>query len=435
MRQRDKNLLDLEFIHTKMSLVFLQIARQCLKLCNSPDRTPEGVRAQMTHPDVYRIIHVSDDPLLLGNQQNEQRWRSAFENSAIGIMMADFTGRIFAANRAFCNLLGYTESELYKLTFLDVTYEEDRKTNLELVRELVEGRRQHFQFEKRYYRKSGAVFWARANVAVVPGTNEAAPFWFNVVEDITAHKEAEEALRKTEAELARFSRLTTMGKLAVSIAHEISQPLTAITNNSNACLRLLAHHNLQPDVLHRVLKEIVTEVTRASAIVARFRAVIMKEPTEKIELDINEVIEEVLALTSPELEEKRVLVELQLTKALPPVAGDRVQLQQVLLNLIVNSIEAMSRVAGRTRLLCVQSRMSETGNVMVAIRDSGPGLSSEADSVFAPFFTTKANGMGMGLSISRSLVEGLGGRIWVRPNFPRGAVFSFTLPIAVQRFA
>jgi C4-dicarboxylate-specific signal transduction histidine kinase len=147
------------------------------------------------------------------------------------------------------------------------------------------------------------------------------------------------------------------------------------------------------------------------------------------------VIEEVLALTSPELEEKRVLVELQLTKALPPVAGDRVQLQQVLLNLIVNSIEAMSRVAGRTRLLCVQSRMSETGKVMVAIRDSGPGLSSEADSVFAPFFTTKANGMGMGLSISRSLVEGLGGRIWVRPNFPRGAVFSFTLPIAVQRFA
>jgi PAS domain S-box-containing protein len=363
-------------------------------------------------------------------QQDEQRWRTAFENSAIGIIMADFTGRIIAANSAFRNMLGYTEAELYKLTFLDITYRKDREANLKLVRELAEDKRQHFQIEKRYCRKDGTLIWVRANVALVPGERDVEPFWLNVVEDITARKVAEQALQKTQAELARFSRLTTMGELAASIAHEINQPLTAVTNNSNACLRLLADHNLQPDVLRRALEEIVTEATHASAVIARIRAFIMKEPAEKIELDINEVIQAVLALTAHDLDENRILLERQLTEPLPLVLGERVQLQQVLLNLIVNGIEAMSSVANRPRFLWVESRLDEPGNVMVVIRDSGTGLRSEAERVFKSFFTTKAHGMGMGLSISRSVVEGLGGRLWAKPNFPQGAVFSFTLPIS-----
>jgi len=363
-------------------------------------------------------------------QQNEKRWRTAFENSAIGIIMADFTGRIIAANSAFRNMLGYTESELYKLTFLDITYREDRKANLELVRELVEGKRQHFQIEKRYYRKDRTLIWVRANVALVPGESDIEPFWLNVVEDITARKVAEQALQKTQAELERFSRLTTMGELAASIAHEINQPLTAVTNNSNACLRLLADHNLQPDVLRRALEEIVTEATHASAVIARIRAFILKEPAEKIELDINEVIQAVLALTAHDLDENRILLERQLTEPLPLVLGDRIQLQQVLLNLIMNGIEAMSSVGDRPRLLSVESKMHGSGNVMVVLRDSGIGLGSKAHRVFSPFFTTKAHGMGMGLSISRSRVQALGGRLWAERNFPHGAVFFFTLPIA-----
>jgi C4-dicarboxylate-specific signal transduction histidine kinase len=264
----------------------------------------------------------------------------------------------------------------------------------------------------------------------VPGGSDVEPFWLNVVEDITARKVAEQALQKTQAELARVSRLTTMGELAASIAHEINQPLTAVTNNSNACLRLLANHNLQPEVLRRALGEIVAEATHASAIIARIRGFIMKEPAEKIELDINEVIQAVLALTARELDENRILLTCHLTKGLPLVLGDRVQLQQVLLNLIMNGIEAMSSVSNRSRLLCVESRMEQSGDVLVLIRDSGHGLCSEPDRVFTPFFTTKPNGMGMGLSISRSVVEGLGGRLWAKPNFPHGAVFSFTLPIA-----
>lgn len=365
-------------------------------------------------------------------QQNEQRWRIVFENSAIGIVMADFTGRIIAANSAFRNMLGYTESELYKLTFLDVTYEEDRKVNLELVRELEKGKRQHFQIEKRYRRKDGTLIWVRANVALVPGGSDVEPFWLNIVEDITARRVAEQALKKTQAELARVSRLTTMGELAASIAHEINQPLTAVTNNGNACLRLLADHNLQPKVLRRALQEIVTEASHASAVIARIRAFIMKEPAERIELDINEVIQAVLILTARDLDENRIFLERQLTEPLPLVLGERVQLQQVLLNLIVNGIEAMSSVANRPRFLSVETRMDGPGNVMVVLRDSGIGLNSNADRVFSPFFTTKAHGMGMGLSISRSVVEGLGGRLWARPNVPHGAVFSFTVPIAAE---
>lgn len=533
------------------------------------------------------------------SQQTEQRWRIAFENSAIGITMADFAGRYFAANSVFRNMLGYPESELYQLTFVDVTHEPDREANLALVRELVEGKRQHFEIEKRYRRKDGSLVWVRNNVALVPGTGAVEPFWFGIVEDITQRKRIEEELRlqievlqnipalvwtvtpdgrcdfinqffldatgmtreyiqshpdewnKTgsdfpplfsglppqdreraaslfwngirtgegwafetqhfhasdrtyhwyfdravplrdshgkvvrfvgtcteieplkrvqqslresetrlyashvaeiterrrletarrhveeeyrvvQGELARVSRLTTMGELAASIAHEVNQPLAAITNNSNGCLRLLADSNLEPKVLRQALEEIVTDATRASAVIARIRAFIRKAPAGKNRLDINEVIQEVLALIGHELRENRVLVERQLKSALPLVLGDRVQLQQVMLNLIMNGIEAMTLVSDRPRLLWVQTRVDEPEKVLVGIADSGPGLGAEADRVFTPFFTTKANGIGMGLSISRSLIEDHGGRLWATPNSPHGTKFCFTLPVAAE---
>jgi PAS domain S-box-containing protein len=334
-------------------------------------------------------------------------------------------------------MMRYTELELYQLRSIDVTYEEDRELNLELIGELWEGKRQHFEIEKRYRRKDGTLVWVRNNVALVPGTAGVAPFLFTVVEDITERKkeesEAEElraSLHATQLQLAQVSRLTTMGELTASIAHEVNQPLTAVTNNANACLRLLARRNLDPEVLRRALEEIVADGTRASTVIARIRGFIKKAPAEKSDLDINEVIQEVLALARRELSENRVLLEPQLTEALPPVLADRVQLQQVLLNLIMNGIEAMAALTSRPRLLWVQSRIDESGDVLIAVRDSGPGLGSESDRVFTPFFTTKANGMGMGLPISRSLIEGHGGRLWATPNSPHGAVFSFTLPTA-----
>ena len=235
-------------------------------------------------------------------------------------------------------------------------------------------------------------------------------------------------LKETESELARVARLTAMGELAASIAHEVNQPLTAVISNSSACLRLLANRNLEPDVLRRALEEIVADGTRASSVLARIRAFIRKEPAEKSELDINEVIQEVLLLSGRELNDNRVSLDRELRTDLPPVLADRVQMQQVLLNLIMNGIEAMAEVTDRPRLLEVHSRMNESGNVLVTISDSGTGFGVEADRVFTPFYSTKANGMGMGLSISRSLVESHGGRLWATPKSPHGARMSFTLP-------
>jgi PAS domain S-box-containing protein len=263
---------------------------------------------------------------------------------------------------------------------------------------------------------------------LTPDTTETLASGADLIAQGIERKRAQEALQMTQAELARVSRLTTMGELAASIAHEVNQPLTAVTNNSNACLRLLAAGDLQPEVLRRVLEEIVADATRASAVVSRIRGFIKKAPAEKNKLNMNEVIQEVLTLADRELYENRVRLDRQLTGTLPLVLADRVQMQQVLLNLIMNGIEAMAEVTNRPRSLCMQSRIDESGDILVAVRDSGTGLESGADRVFTPFFTTKANGMGMGLSISRSLVESHGGRLWAAPNVPHGAVFYFTLP-------
>jgi PAS domain S-box-containing protein len=252
--------------------------------------------------------------------------------------------------------------------------------------------------------------------------------WFGTVVDLHDWKEAQQTLQMTQAELARVSRLTTMGELAASIAHEVNQPLTAVTNNGSACLRLLANRRLEPDVLRRALEEIVADGTRASAVIARIRGFIKKAPAEKTELDVNEVIQEVLALAGHELHKNQILVDCELANTLPLVRADRIQLQQVLLNLTMNGIEAITGVTNQPRILGLESRIDESGDVLVEVRDSGAGLGLEADRLFTPFFTTKANGMGMGLPISRSLIEGHGGRLWASPNSPHGAVFSFTLP-------
>ncbi len=286
-----------------------------------------------------------------------------------------------------------------------------------------------FQYEFRGRRAADRAYrWCISSALPLRDQEGRVIKWFGSVVDLHDWKEAQKALQSAQIELARVSRLTTMGELAASIAHEVNQPLTAVTNNSSACLRLLAADNLKTEVLHRALEEIVADGNRASAVVARIRAFIKKEPVEKNRLDMNDVIQESLALADRELHENRVRLERQLTKALPLVFADRVQMQQVLLNLIMNGIEAMIPVTDQPRSLWVESRVDASGDILVAVRDSGTGLGTQADRLFAPFFTTKANGMGMGLSISRSLVENHGGRLWATPNSPIGAVFSFTLP-------
>jgi C4-dicarboxylate-specific signal transduction histidine kinase len=242
---------------------------------------------------------------------------------------------------------------------------------------------------------------------------------------------AEEALRNAQADLARVARLTTMGELAASIAHEVNQPLMAVVTNADTCSRWLAKDPPDLDEARRAAERIVSAGHRAADIIRTIRTLARKSTAEMTRFDINSAISEVLALTGGELRRHDVLIEVELSAGLEPVSGDRGQMQQVILNLTVNAIEAMTSDSHHPRVLRVSSRMAGPDNVLVAVADTGTGLDQTVvDGIFDAFFTTKPDGMGMGLSICRSIVEAHGGRLWASPNSPRGSIFQFTVPAA-----
>jgi predicted ATPase/signal transduction histidine kinase len=247
--------------------------------------------------------------------------------------------------------------------------------------------------------------------------------------DLTERKRAEEALHKAQAELAHITRVMTMGELASSIAHEVNQPLAAVVTNSNACLRWLAREPPNLEEAREGLRRIIRDGNRAGEVITRIRELVKKSAPAKTRLDLNETIQEVLAIINAEARRHRVSMQTELAADLPPVRGDRVQLQQVILNLVMNGIEAMKPVTDRPRELLIRSGPEESRSVLVAVRDSGIGLDAESmERVFDAFYTTKPDGMGMGLSICRSIIEAHGGRLWPAVNGDYGATFQFTLP-------
>ena len=258
--------------------------------------------------------------------------------------------------------------------------------------------------------------------------------------DITQRKNAEEELREkndalqtVRTELARVSRLTTLGEMTTSIAHEVSQPLGAMVASAGACARWLAADPPAFAEAQAALDNIAADGKRAREVIGRIRALTKRQAPRKDLLDINHKIAEVLALTEHELRSHDIVLRTQLDKSLPRIAGDRVQLQQVILNLIVNAMDAMSGIDDRARELTIVSGRDDTNAVTVEVRDSGTGLDAQsAERLFEAFYTTKAEGIGIGLSISRSIIEAHGGRLWASANEPHGAVFRFSLPVAQE---
>jgi signal transduction histidine kinase len=252
--------------------------------------------------------------------------------------------------------------------------------------------------------------------------------YVGTVMDVTASKRAEEALRQAQAELAHVTRVTTMGELTASIAHEVNQPLAAVIANANASLRWLAAATPNLDEAREALLRIVRDGKRASDVITRIRTLVQKTDPEKTRLDINQTVQEVVLLMQNEAVRKGVALRIDLAADVPPVLGDRVQLQQVILNLVMNGIEAMNTVADRPREMVIRSSAQESDNVLLAVQDSGIGIDPRnLDKIFDTFYTTKPQGMGMGLAISRSIVENHGGKLWAVPNDGPGATFQFTL--------
>jgi len=250
-----------------------------------------------------------------------------------------------------------------------------------------------------------------------------------VNEDVTEAKRGEEKLRQAQAELAHVARVTMMGELTASIAHEVNQPLAAVVTNANAASRWLAANPPNLDEAREAIERIARDGARASEVIRRIRTLIKKSEPSRTSVDLNELIEETVALTQPELKHKKVSLRTELSPRLPRVPADRVQLQQVLLNLFVNAVDSLSTVSDRPRMLRIQTERTEPHSVQVVVQDTGAGIKpDEVERLFEPFHTTKPHGLGMGLAISRSIVEAHGGRLWVTPNDGRGATFHFTLP-------
>jgi PAS domain S-box-containing protein len=260
--------------------------------------------------------------------------------------------------------------------------------------------------------------------------------WYAAGTDIEDLERAEEELRRREArlrdtqmELAHANRVTAIGQLAASIAHEVSQPISAALTNANAAWRWLGAEPPDLEEVGHALGRIIKDGKRASDIIGRIRALVRKAPPLNDQLDINEVMLEVIELTRSELRRNGTSLQTQLADGLPLVVGDRIQLQQVMLNLILNAVEAMSGSSETARELLIRTEQVGPGGVLVAVQDSGPGLKPDSlDRLFDAFYTTKPDGLGMGLSICRSIIEAHGGRVWATPNLTRGAVFQFTLP-------
>jgi C4-dicarboxylate-specific signal transduction histidine kinase len=249
--------------------------------------------------------------------------------------------------------------------------------------------------------------------------------------DVTAEVRADRAeaeLRKLQARLAHVSRVTTLGELTASLAHEVNQPLAGIVSSADACLHWLAAQPPNVDRARRATERIIRDAKRASEVVERVRNLAKKAPLQRIWANLNETVEETISLATRELSQNSVSLETQLANNLPRVWADRIQLQQVILNLIINACEALTMVGDEPRKLFV-STASEVEGVALTVRDSGLGIDpEEIEAVFEAFNTTKPGGMGMGLAVSRSIIEGHGGRLWAEPNEPRGAIFKFIVP-------
>jgi PAS domain S-box-containing protein len=360
--------------------------------------------------------------------RSERQFRALFEEAPVGIALLDSAGRTFKSNRKLQEMLGFSAGELCIKPFTAFTHPDDVAADWSSFTELVSGKRDHYQMEKRYLRKDGVLVWGSLTVYIVRDLQGEPMFGIGMVEDITERKRAEDALRRTQAALAHVTRVTTIGELTASIAHEVNQPLAAVVTNAQASLRWLAGEKPELGEARAAVERIVRDGNRASEVIRRIRAFATRAEPKKGPLDINEVIHEVVGLVQGEAHRHEVALRADLSPTLAPVLGDRVQLQQVILNLVINGIEATAAVSDRPREVLVRSRPHDHGDVLVAVQDSGIGIDKElGEKLFTSFFTTKPAGMGMGLSISRSIVDAHGGRLWAASNQGPGATFQFTL--------
>jgi PAS domain S-box-containing protein len=375
-------------------------------------------------------VHLQSDL-----EEREKKIRRLVDANIIGIIIWDLEGRILEANDAFLRIVGYDRADLAsgRLHWTSLTPPEWRDRDARTMAELeLIGTVQ--PFEKEYSRKDGS------RVAVLIGgtmfeedRNQGVSFVLDLTERRRAEAEARESerrYREMQMELAHANRVATTGQLTASIAHEVNQPIAATVTNAQAALRWLDARPPDLDEVRQALARIVRDAHRAGDVIGRIRDLVKKAPPRTNSIDMNEAVREVIELIGGEAVKNDVSLQMELGKGLPLIQGDRVQLQQVVLNLIINAVQAVGAVSDGTREVLISTAQAVPNGVIVAVKDSGPGLApASLERLFEAFYTTKPGGLGMGLSICRSIIEAHKGRVWVTANLPRGAVFQFTLPL------
>lgn len=354
------------------------------------------------------------------SQERDRIWKLSQDL----LIVSDVSGKILNVNPAWSATLGWSEDDLIGKSGEWLVHPDDREHSFAELANLIAGRKTR-HLENRILCKDGSYQWL--SWFAVPDRGVI----YSVGRNITTLKQAQEQLDMLRRQLANNSRQTTIGAMTASIAHEIRQPLSAIVTNANASLRWLNKSEPNVTEVRDAIEKILGAGHRMDEVISSIRAMFGKNVGEAIRVDIRLLVNEILALVQRELETHRIVVRNDMHDGLPEVMAERVQLQQVLLNLIMNAIEAMSSVTGRERLLMITSSVGARADISVTVEDTGDGIAPDhLDRIFDPFFTTKSQGMGLGLSICRSFIEAFGGRLWASPRSPVGAVFHLTLPSA-----
>jgi PAS domain S-box-containing protein len=361
--------------------------------------------------------------------ESERRFRLLAETISHHVWSCLPDGTVDYCNQRLLEYTGLTLQDMQHYGWTNSLHPDDVEPAAKAWRK-AESQHQPYEVEVRLQRFDG--HYRRFLSRAVPVYDERGQLmqWFGTYTDIERRKQAEEALGEAPAQLAHVTRMMTLGELTASIAHGVNQPLGAIVTNGQACLRLLARESPDLHTSREVVQRMISDGLRASDVITRIRALLKRHDAEKVLLNVNEIIQDVIALTNSELSRSEIHLRIALAADLPLVRGDRVQLQQVMLNLILNAKEAMSGGGGQPRALCITTLASTSGEAVVAVRDSGIGLDPrDGDRIFDAFVTTKAEGLGLGLSISRTIIEAHGGRLWATSNDGPGATVQFTLPI------
>ena len=354
-------------------------------------------------------------------QKADARYRQHFDHSIDGILITD-RDWILDANPSLCRILGYAREEMVGRRAEAFSLKTDDGVPATVAAGAagatsIEGR-------ARLKARNGQEFSVEYTTTPTPDGNA-----MTIIRDVTERERTEAALRETRAQLARFARISTLGEMVATISHEINQPLAAVASNGDAALRWLAKSPPNLDEVETALTRIVRDAHRANAVIRRTRALFARGDAAYSEVDLNDAVTEVVSLTAGEIRSAGVIAELYLANDLPRVRGDRIQLQQVLLNLILNARDAMTGVSDHRARLKIVTEIAADGGVLVSVEDAGVGLeASMIDRVFDRFVTTKVDGTGMGLAICKTIIEAHGGRIWASPGPTFGAVLRFTLP-------